>query len=91
MHPPPEPVREATPPPRLQARDPYANTELLAKGELKLQAISWSNLATERITIIDGQILREGQTISGYAVIQIRPDHVIISKAERYWKLGYDN
>jgi hypothetical protein len=88
---PPQPARAITPPPALPARDPYANAELLAKGELNLQAISWSDLASERITIINNSILRVGQTVDGYAVIEIRPEYVVLSKDERYWTLGYDN
>jgi hypothetical protein len=84
-------VRQASPSPSLPARDPYANAEVFTKDELDLQAISWADQASTRVTIINGQILREGQTVDGYAVVQIRPDHVILSKDATYWKLGYDN
>lgn len=85
------PARQASPPPSLPTRDPYATAEQFTKDELHLQAISWTDVANTRITIINGQILREGQTVDGYAVVQIRPEHVILSKSQQYWKLGYRN
>ncbi len=77
----------AAPPPAPQ--DAYARAEVLPKDTLQLQAISWSDIPTERITIIAGQILREGQTIDGYSVIAIRPEDVILEKAGKWWKLVY--
>ena len=70
-------------------KDAYARAEVLPKDTLQLQAISWSDIPTERITIIAGQILREGQTIDGYSVIAIRPEDVILEKAGKWWKLVY--
>ena len=70
-------------------QDAYARAEVLPKDALQLQAISWSDMPGERITIIAGQILREGQTIEGYSVIAIRPDDVILEKAGKWWKLVY--
>lgn len=95
---PPEPLPEE--PPALPARpapdappspqeDLYASAEVLPKDTLQLQAISWSDIPGDRITIITGQILREGQAIEGYSVIEIRPDDVIVEKAGERWKLVY--
>ena len=75
-------------PPSIPA-DRYANAEVLPKDTLQLQAISWSDIPGDRITIIAGQILREGQAIEGYTVIAIRPDDVILAKDGRRWKLTY--
>ena len=63
----------------------------LARGLLTLQAISWSDVPSARLTIIDGRILREGETVDGYTVIQIRPEDIIVGKSGKQWKLGYDN
>ncbi len=69
--------------------DAYADAEPLARGTLQLQAISWSDNPSARITVIDGRILREGHSIDGYTVIQIRPEDIIVGKEGKRWKLAY--
>ena len=69
--------------------DQFALAEVLSKDTLPLQAISWSDIPSERITIIAGQILREGQNVDGYTVIEIRPEDVILEKAGKQWKVVY--
>jgi len=69
--------------------DAYADAEPLARGTLQLQAISWSDNPGARITVIDGRILREGHSVEGYTVIQIRPEDIILGKEGKRWKLGY--
>ncbi|MBL0715628.1 MAG: hypothetical protein JJV98_18215 [Desulfosarcina sp.] len=81
------PKSPAAPPPPHQ--DPYALAEVLSRDTLRLQAISWSDLPNTRITIIAGQILREGQNVDGYTVILIRPEDVIVEKAGKHWKVVY--
>ena len=72
-------------------QDPYDDVETLSRGSLQLQAISWSQVSSARITVIDGRILREGQSIEGYTVTQIRPEDIIVSKAGKLWRLAYNN
>lgn len=72
-------------------QDPFALTEVLPKDALQLQAISWSDRPSERITIIAGRILREGQSIDGYTVIEIRSEDVIVEKEGKRWRLAYGN
>ena len=71
-------------------QDPHASTEVLAQDTLKLQAISWSEIPAERITIIAGRILREGQNVDGYNVVEIRSQDVIVEKSGSLWKLIYN-
>ncbi len=77
--------------PSLPTRDPYEHAVWIRDDLLQLQAISWSDLPKARITIINGRILHEGQSVEGYTVIQIRPDNVVLDKAETYWKLEYNS
>jgi Type II secretion system protein B len=70
-------------------KSPYANAEPLASDTLQVQAISWSDRPTKRVAVIDGRLLREGQSVSGYRVIQIRPENVIVEKAGKFWKLAF--
>jgi len=72
-------------------QDPYTDSELLDRGTLRLQAISWSDNPGVRITVINDRILHEGQNIDGYIVVQIRPKEVIVGKGGKHWKLAYGN
>jgi hypothetical protein len=86
-----ESVPTPSPKQALPARDPYAQTEAFTQETLRLQAVSWSDVPSARVTIINGRILREGQSVDGYAVVQIRPKDVIIKKSGKQWKLSYDH
>jgi hypothetical protein len=48
-------------------------------------------MPSARITVIDGRILREGHSVDGYTVVQIRPEDVIMDKEGKRWKLTYDS
>ena len=74
----------------LSGKVPDTDAAPITRGELQLQAISWSDVPTARVTVIDGRILRESQSIGGYIVIQILPDSVIVSRGGKNWKLEYD-
>jgi Type II secretion system protein B len=71
------------------AQSPYANAEPLVSDTMQVQAISWSDRPTKRIAVIDGRIVREGQSVHAYQVIQIRPEDVIIEKSGKFWKLAF--
>jgi hypothetical protein len=62
---------------------------VLDKETLNLQAISWSDIASARVTIIAGRLLREGQVVDGYTVIEIRPQDVIVEKDGQRWRIVY--
>lgn len=72
-------------------QDAYADAEPLSRDTLRLQAISWSEIPSARITVIDERILHEGQSIDGYIVVQIRPEVIIVGKEGKHWKLMYSS
>ena len=72
-------------------KDAYDDVERLPRDTLRLQAISWSDMPSARITVIDSRILREGHSVDGYTVVQIRPEDVIMAKEGKRWKLMYDS
>jgi len=82
-------LRETADAPTTADQDAYADAESLARGTLQLQAISWSDSPGARVTVIDGRILREGHSVDGYTVIQIRPEDIILGKEGKRWKLAY--
>ena len=50
----------------------------LEDSKLKLQAISWSENPDNRIAVINGSIMREGESIEGFRIIQIGQDDVVV-------------
>lgn len=56
---------------------------------LQLQAISWSEAAENRIAVINGKILREGERIEAYLVSEINRDDVVFEHQNQLWQLGF--
>ena len=65
-----------------------AAPEMLTEG-FQLQAISWSERTEDRMAVVNGKIVREGTVLDGYKITRIDPEEVIISKAERRWRLVF--
>ena len=61
----------------------------LEDSKLKLQAISWSENPDNRIAVINGSIMREGESIEGYRIIQIGPDDVVVRAGQSERKLVF--
>lgn len=55
--------------------------------DMKLQAITWSREPHKRITVINNRILHEGETVSGYLLVSINQDDVVLGREEKTWKL----
>lgn len=62
--------------------------ELLTEG-FELQAISWSERAEDRMAVINGKIVREGAVVNGYKIARIDPEEVIVSRADRRWRVVF--
>jgi type II secretory pathway component PulC len=60
-----------------------------AEAGLTLQAISWSARAEQRIAVIDGRVLHQGDSIAGYLVETIEPDTVTLSQTGRVYRLAF--
>ncbi len=61
----------------------------LDNAKLKLQAIAWSNVAAERIAVINDRIVREGESVEGYSINQIRQEDVVVNDGARSWQLEF--
>jgi hypothetical protein len=61
----------------------------LDQSKLKLQAIAWSNDAAQRIAVINDHIVREGESIEGFSVTQIRQDDIIVNDGTESWRLEF--
>jgi hypothetical protein len=54
---------------------------------MKLQALTWSREPHKRIAVINNRILREGETVSGYLLVTINQDDVVLGREGKTWKL----
>jgi len=61
----------------------------LEDDKLKLQAIAWSNEAAQRIAVINGHVVREGESVEGFSINQIRQDDVIVNDGTESWQLEF--
>ena len=65
------------------------NYRRLADDKLKLQAIAWSKSAAQRIAVINGHVVREGESVEGFSVNQIRQEDVIVNDGSESWQLEF--
>jgi len=61
----------------------------LNDSQIKLQALAWSSNAAKRIAVINGRIVREGESMDGYQISQIRQEDVVVSDGRQSWSLEF--
>ena len=61
----------------------------LDDSKLQLQAIAWSKNAAQRIAVINGHIVREGESVEGFSVTQIRQDDIIVNDGNESWQVEF--
>jgi len=89
------PQGDAPSPPSRSSKKPSPRTKLpdsltrLSQSSLKLQAIAWSDEVQKRLAVINGRILREGESVDGFVIKQIRRDDVVLSDGKESWKLEF--
>jgi len=63
--------------------------EQIDETGLKLHAIAWSSDPQKRIAVINGRIVREGESIEGFSVTHIGAEEVVVREGEKAWKLVF--
>lgn len=63
--------------------------KILQDSGLKLMAIAWSAIPADRIAVINGRIIREGESIDGAFVSRINENEVILQKKDELVKLVF--
>jgi hypothetical protein len=84
------PARETSPlsrPPA--ARTPEDNLSRLDGFKLKVMAIAWHGEATRRIAVVNGHIVKEGESVDGYTITRIRKDDIIVNDGSRSWRVEF--
>ncbi|MGD8264309.1 MAG: general secretion pathway protein GspB [Desulfobacterales bacterium] len=61
----------------------------LSDSKLKLQALAWSADAAQRMVVINGRIVREGESVDGYQINQIREEDVLVNDGRKSWRLEF--
>lgn len=61
----------------------------LDQSKLQLQAIAWSKDAAQRIAVINDHVVREGESVEGFSVTQIRPDDIIVNDGTESWQVEF--
>jgi hypothetical protein len=92
-NPPRNQSRTSVTPPSQKAKSPPKQVsrsyQRLDDSNLKLQAIAWSNDVAQRIAVVNGHVVREGESVEGYSVTQIRQDDIIVSDGAESWRLEF--
>jgi hypothetical protein len=85
--------RAALTPPTKKAKSPLKQASRsyrrLDDSKLKLQAIAWSDDAARRIAVINNHVVREGESVEGFSVTQIRQDDIIVNDGTESWRLEF--
>ena len=83
-------VEPAAPAPKKRSAEPAKTAyERVQDSKLKLQALAWSADDAKRIAVINGRIVREGESVDGYQVMQIREEDVVVNDGGKSWRLEF--
>lgn len=75
---------------RNASADVYANTPLLTDGRLRVHAIAWAPQPVERMTVVNNNVLHEGDSVGAFTVMVIRPDDVVVrEKGKGVWRVEF--
>jgi hypothetical protein len=74
------------------ASPPETSTQYsrLQSAELILQAIAWAPEPSERIAVVNGSIVKEGDSVAGYTLMRIRKDDIVLNDGVKTWQLEFD-
>lgn len=90
----PSPAKRPAPPAeRADAARPSAprtaedGLSRLDDSKLKVMAIAWATDPSRRLAVVNGHIVKEGETVEGFSVTQIRKDDIIVNEGGRSWRV----
>jgi Type II secretion system protein B len=82
------PGQERAPAPRpAPSRSPEDSLSRLEESKLKVMAIAWTDDPARRLAVVNGHIVKEGESVEGYNVMQIRKDDIIVNDGGRSWRV----
>jgi hypothetical protein len=63
------------------------NFSRLDESKLKVMAIAWATDPSRRLAVVNGHIVKEGESVEGFSVTQIRKDDIIVNDGGRSWRV----
>ena len=63
------------------------NLSRIDESKLKVMAIAWAAEPTRRLAVVNGHIVKEGESVEGFSVTQIRKDDIIVNDGSRSWRV----
>lgn len=69
------------------SQQPGRQLPVLREDSLELHAIAWSRDPVQRMAVVNEQIVREGGSFSGYTVVRIDADEIIVRKGQDEWRM----
>ena len=67
----------------------WDNARLLQNDRLLLQALAWSSIPERRMGVIDGLVVREGDEIHDFTVVEILKRDMILTRNGQYFRLKF--
>jgi hypothetical protein len=62
----------------------------LDESRLRVMAIAWSPEPARRIAVINGRIIKEGESVDGFSVTGIRKGDVIVTDGSKSWRVEFN-
>jgi hypothetical protein len=59
----------------------------LDDSKLKVMAIAWAEDRQKRLAVVNGHIVKEGESVEGFSITQIRKDDLIVNDGARSWRV----
>lgn len=72
---------------RSPARTAEDNLSRLDESKLKVMAIAWASDPSRRLAVVNGHIVKEGESVEGFSVTQIRKDDIIVNDGGQSWRV----
>lgn len=63
------------------------NLSRIDESKLKVMAIAWATDPSRRLAVVNGHIVKEGESVEGFSVTQIRKDDIIVNDGGRSWRV----
>lgn len=88
-----EPVKRSEAPAIKGRKQPIVKQPITAdrfeEPRLKVEAIIWSNYVKSRFAVINGHIVRAGESVEGMSVEHIGRNYVTVRSGEKEWRLKF--
>ena len=82
--------QNAKTPTRSETSEKAETYDRIDASKLSLQALAWFNDPPRRMAVINSRIVREGESVDGFQVTQIRRQDVVVSDGNKKWRLEFN-